>query len=145
MVLLMNLTKGRFGGLFLLLSVIYGYFSVDIPLLPEDKFEVFHAQTLPYWLSGLGIIFSVLLIVLKPVASSASEPLSKSNVLLMFGLMAFTFVLSVALAGFPYHYKYFFSLKLLDFRRTQAQDVGFLAIINPSVGCLYCSSAIIFW
>jgi len=104
MVLLMNLTKDRFGGLlFLLLSVTYGYYAADIPLLPGDKFEVFHAQTLPYWLSGLGVVFSVLLIVLKPVASSAREPLFKSNVLLMFGLMAFTFLFSVALPwlGFP--------------------------------------------
>jgi putative tricarboxylic transport membrane protein len=100
----MNLTKDRFGGLlFLLLSVTYGYYAADIPLLPGDKFEPFHAQTMPYWLSGLGVIFSVLLIGLKPVQATANESLSKSNIVLMLGLMAFTFAFSVALPwlGFP--------------------------------------------
>ena len=47
----MSLTKDRFGGLlFLLLSITYGYYAADIPLLPGDKFEPFHAQTMPYWL-----------------------------------------------------------------------------------------------
>ena len=79
----MNLTKDRFGGLlFLLLSVTYGYYAADIPLLPRDKFEPFHAQTMPYWLSGLGVIFSILLIVLKPATVAENEPLLKSNILL---------------------------------------------------------------
>ena len=100
----MNLTKDRFGGLlFLLLSVSYGYYAADIPLLPRDKFEPFHAQTMPYWLSGLGVIFSILLIVLKPATVAENEPLLKSNILLMLGLMAFTFTFSVVLPwlGFP--------------------------------------------
>tara|TARA_B100000768_G_scaffold173317_1_gene182441 strand:- start:97 stop:558 length:462 start_codon:yes stop_codon:yes gene_type:complete len=100
----MNLTKDRFGGLlFLLLSVTYGYYAADIPLLPGDRFEPFHAQTLPYWLSGLGIIFSILLIGLKSDLSSENDVISNSNLLLMLGLMAFTFAFSVALPwlGFP--------------------------------------------
>lgn len=100
----MNLTKDRFGGLlFLLLSLIYGYYAADIPLLPGDKFEPFHAQTMPYWLSGLGIIFSLLLLVLQPTSPSENESISTSNLMLMFGLMAFTFAFSVALPwlGFP--------------------------------------------
>jgi putative tricarboxylic transport membrane protein len=100
----MNLTKDRFGGLlFLLLSVTYGYYAADIPLLPGDRFEPFHAQTLPYWLSGLGIIFSVLLISLKSEPPSQNEVISRSNLVLMLGLMAFTFAFSVALPwlGFP--------------------------------------------
>lgn len=100
----MKLTKDRFGGLlFLLLSIIYGYYAADIPLLPGDKFEPFHAQTMPYWLSGLGIIFSLLLIVLKPAPSTENESISHSNLRLMLGLMAFTFGFSVALPwlGFP--------------------------------------------
>ena len=100
----MNLTKDRFGGLlFLLLSVTYGYYAANIPLLPGDRFEPFHAQTLPYWLSGLGIIFSVLLIGLKSDLSSENDVISNSNLLLMLGLMAFTFAFSVALPwlGFP--------------------------------------------
>ena len=88
----MNLTKDRFGGLlFLLVSATYGYYAADIPLLPGDKFEPFHAQTMPYWLSSLGIFFSFLLIGLK--------------------------LYSLALVGFSHHYKYFFSLKLLAVRR----------------------------
>lgn len=100
----MSLTKDRFGGLlFLLLSITYGYYAADIPLLPGDKFEPFHAQTMPYWLSGLGVIFSILLIVLKPAPIMESESISNSNLVLMLGLMAFTFVFSVALPwlGFP--------------------------------------------
>ncbi|MFT5930894.1 MAG: putative tricarboxylic transport membrane protein [Oceanospirillaceae bacterium] len=100
----MDLTKDRFGGLlFLLLSVTYGYYAADIPLLPGDRFEPFHAQTLPYWLSGLGIIFSVLLIVLKSDPTSENDAISNSNLVLMLGLMAFTFAFSVALPwlGFP--------------------------------------------
>ncbi|MFT7178462.1 MAG: putative tricarboxylic transport membrane protein [Oceanospirillaceae bacterium] len=100
----MSLTKDRFGGLlFLLLSITYGYYAADIPLLPGDKFEPFHAQTMPYWLSGLGVIFSILLIVLKPAPTIESESISNSNLVLMLGLMAFTFVFSVALPwlGFP--------------------------------------------
>jgi putative tricarboxylic transport membrane protein len=100
----MDLTKDRFGGLlFLLLSVTYGYYAADIPLLPGDRFEPFHAQTLPYWLSGLGIIFSVLLIVLKSDPTSENDAVSNSNLVLMLGLMAFTFAFSVALPwlGFP--------------------------------------------
>ena len=100
----MSLTKDRFGGLlFLLLSITYGYYAADIPLLPGDKFEPFHAQTMPYWLSGLGIIFSILLVVLKPAPTLESESISNSNLVLMLGLMAFTFAFSVALPwlGFP--------------------------------------------
>jgi putative tricarboxylic transport membrane protein len=100
----MDLTKDRFGGLlFLLLSVTYGYYAADIPLLPGDRFEPFHAQTLPYWLSGLGIIFSVLLIILKSDPTSENDAISNSNLVLMLGLMAFTFAFSVALPwlGFP--------------------------------------------
>lgn len=100
----MSLTKDRFGGLlFLLLSITYGYYAADIPLLPGDKFEPFHAQTMPYWLSGLGVIFSILLIVLKPAPTLESESISNSNLVLMLGLMAFTFAFSVALPwlGFP--------------------------------------------
>ena len=100
----MNLTKDRFGGLlFLLVSVTYGYYAADIPLLPGDKFEPFHAQTMPYWLSSLGIIFSFLLIGLKPAPPSENESISNSNLVLMLGLMAFTFAFFVALPwlGFP--------------------------------------------
>ncbi len=100
----MSLTKDRFGGvLFLLLSLSYGYFAADIPLLPGDIYEPFHAQTLPYWLSGLGIILSLLLIVAKAEDESQNAPLLRSNVLLMIGLLALTLLFSVLLPwlGFP--------------------------------------------
>lgn len=100
----MQFSKDRFGGLlFLLLSLTYGYYAADIPLLPGDKFEAFHAQTLPYWLTGLGIVFSVLLIVLKPAKSDSEAPLKRVNVMLMLGLMALTLGFSIALPwlGFP--------------------------------------------
>lgn len=38
----MSLTKDRFGGLlFLLLSITYGYYAADIPLLPGTNLNLF--------------------------------------------------------------------------------------------------------
>lgn len=51
----MTICKDHIGGLiFLLLSVAYGYYAGQIPLLPGDEFEPFHAQTVPNALALLG-------------------------------------------------------------------------------------------
>lgn len=60
----MTLTKDHIGGLvFLCLSVAYGYYAHQIPLLPGDEFEPFHAQTLPNALAWMGGALSLALLV----------------------------------------------------------------------------------
>lgn len=60
----MNICKDHIGGLiFLLLSVAYGVYAGQIPLLPGDEFEPFHAQTVPNALALLcgGLSIALLL------------------------------------------------------------------------------------
>ncbi|EAR60768.1 tripartite tricarboxylate transporter TctB family protein [Neptuniibacter caesariensis] len=60
----MTITKDHIGGLvFLGLSVAYGYYAGQIPLLPGDEFEPFHAQTVPNALALLGSLLSVALLL----------------------------------------------------------------------------------
>ncbi|WP_415881675.1 tripartite tricarboxylate transporter TctB family protein [Neptuniibacter sp. QD34_54] len=59
----MTLCKDHIGGLvFLSLSVAYGYYATQIPLLPGDEFEPFHAQTIPNALAIVGGVLSILLL-----------------------------------------------------------------------------------
>ena len=59
----MVLTKDRIGGLlFLALSIIYGYYALDIRMFPGDQFEPFNAQTLPVVLAWSGAIVSILIL-----------------------------------------------------------------------------------
>lgn len=61
----MTLTKDHIGGLvFLGLSAAYGFYTEQIPLLPGDEFEPFHAQTVPNALATLGLILSVALVLM---------------------------------------------------------------------------------
>ncbi len=60
----MTLTKDQLGGLvFLCLSVAYGYYAREIPLLPGDEFEPFNAQTLPNALAFIGGALALALLV----------------------------------------------------------------------------------
>ncbi|WP_286239199.1 tripartite tricarboxylate transporter TctB family protein [Neptuniibacter halophilus] len=60
----MFLSKDHIGGLvFLALSVAYGYYAGQIPLLPGDEFEPFHAQTVPNALALFGTLLSIALLV----------------------------------------------------------------------------------
>lgn len=60
----MTITKDHIGGLvFLCLSVAYGYYARDIPLLPGDEFEPFTARSVPHALAWIGGILSLALIV----------------------------------------------------------------------------------
>ena len=59
----MTLSKERIGALFfLVLSLAYGYMAYQIRLYPGDELEAMTARTLPIVLSGLGIVFSLILI-----------------------------------------------------------------------------------
>ena len=60
----MTITKDHIGGLvFLCLSVAYGYYARDIPLLPGDEFEPFTARSVPNALAWIGGVLSLALIV----------------------------------------------------------------------------------
>ncbi|KEI70272.1 tripartite tricarboxylate transporter TctB family protein [Endozoicomonas elysicola] len=94
----MTLSKDQIGSLvFLCLSLSYGYYAGQIPLLPGDEFEPFHAQTLPYALAGLGALFSFLLLASSSMAGSRSEAKS-SNASLDFSLVAKLLALIVLFA-----------------------------------------------
>ena len=59
----MSLNKERIGALFFLtLSIVYGYLSYQIKLYPGDEMEAMTARTLPLFLSGMGIVFSLILL-----------------------------------------------------------------------------------
>lgn len=60
----MTITKNHIGGMiFLCLSIAYGYYAQQIPLLPGDQFEAFHARSLPTTLAALGTLLSIALLV----------------------------------------------------------------------------------
>jgi putative tricarboxylic transport membrane protein len=60
----MTLTKERIGAMFfLVLSIVYGFLAYEIKLYPGDEMEAMTARTLPLFLSGLGILFSLNLLV----------------------------------------------------------------------------------
>ncbi len=57
-------SKKIIGGMFfLLLSLIYGWYSLSIPLF-SSQVETFTARTLPLYIAVAGVILSVLLLVL---------------------------------------------------------------------------------
>jgi putative tricarboxylic transport membrane protein len=61
---MMNVSKDHISGVvFLFVSVVYGYYGYQIPLMPGDEFQVFNAQTLPIALGFLGAILSIILLL----------------------------------------------------------------------------------
>ena len=59
----MTLTKERIGAMFfLVLSIVYGYLAYQIKLYPGDELDAMTARTLPFFLSGLGILLSLVLL-----------------------------------------------------------------------------------
>ncbi len=67
------MTKDKVGAaFFLILSIVYGWAAVDIPLTFVGEDEVFTARTLPYALSSVGIVISLLILIL-PSGSSAGK------------------------------------------------------------------------
>lgn len=60
----MTLSRDHVGGLiFLVLSIAYGYYTQQIPLLPGDEYEPFTARTLPGALAVAGAVLAFLQIV----------------------------------------------------------------------------------
>ena len=59
-----SLNRDRFGALLILtFSIAYGVFALQIPLLPFQRTSAFTAQTLPFALTGLGVLLSLALLV----------------------------------------------------------------------------------
>jgi putative tricarboxylic transport membrane protein len=59
------MNNSRVGGvLFLILSVLYGYYANDIPLDFWSEQEAFNARSMPRIIAGAGIVTSILLIML---------------------------------------------------------------------------------
>ena len=86
----MTLSKERIGALFfLVLSIAYGYSASEIRLHPGDEYEAMTARTLPYVLSGLGVVLSFALLLggrhEKPPAGTLSR-LDWKPVLLLLGI-----------------------------------------------------------
>ncbi len=88
----MTITKDHIGGLvFLCLSVAYGYYARDIPLLPGDEFEPFTARSVPNALAWIGGVLSLALIV-----TAVSDPAQKLRLTgLDFGLVSKLLILVV--------------------------------------------------
>ena len=59
----------RIAVVFLVIALIYGYTAYTYPLLPFELYMVFLPNTMPMALSGLGILFS-LIIILTPERSA---------------------------------------------------------------------------
>ncbi|WP_210394834.1 tripartite tricarboxylate transporter TctB family protein [Motiliproteus sediminis] len=94
----MTLTKDHIGGLvFLCLSVAYGYYAGQIPLLPGDEFEPFHARTVPNTLALLGGALSLALLVTASRAREDRLSLRGYDFGLVGWLLALTVLFALAL------------------------------------------------
>jgi len=89
------LCRDRVGGLiFLIFCLTYGYQTTQIPLFPGDEYAPFTARTLPWMLTGAGVFFSLLLIVM-------AQPNEKSGATLDFDWrLLITFILLMTAYGF---------------------------------------------
>ncbi|MFT6925266.1 MAG: putative tricarboxylic transport membrane protein [Psychromonas sp.] len=89
------LCRDRVGGLiFLIFCLTYGYQTTLIPLYPGDEYAPFTARTLPWMLTGAGILSSLLLIVM-------AQPDEKSGAVLGFDWkLLITFILLMTAYGF---------------------------------------------
>ena len=66
----------RIAVVFLVIALIYGYTAYTYPLLPFELYMVFLPNTMPMALSGLGILFSLIIILTpkKPAAGGGEAP-----------------------------------------------------------------------
>ena len=78
------LTKDRIGALLLLaFSLVYGYLSQSIRLLPFQQNVAFHARTMPEILTVLAVVLALLLLMMPP----SQDKLSLSGLKLGKGLL----------------------------------------------------------
>ncbi|WP_136679924.1 tripartite tricarboxylate transporter TctB family protein [Neptunomonas sp. XY-337] len=94
----MTMTKDHIGGLiFLLLSIAYGYYARQIPLLPGDEFEPFHAQSLPNALAIIGAALALVLLITASKQPDDRLQLSGYHFLLVAKLLLLTVAFALAL------------------------------------------------
>ncbi|WP_370278680.1 tripartite tricarboxylate transporter TctB family protein [Pontibacterium sp.] len=94
----MNICKDHIGGMtFLLLSVAYGYYAGQIPLLPGDEYEPFTAQTVPSALAILGGILSIALLVTADRGEGSSLKLRGYDFSLVAKLLVLVVIFALAL------------------------------------------------
>lgn len=94
----MTLCKDHIGGLvFLSLSVAYGYYATQIPLLPGDEFEPFHAQTIPNALAIFGGFLSILLLATTRASQEQTLSLRGYDFALVFKLLLLVALFAIAL------------------------------------------------
>lgn len=73
------MTKDKAGAaFFLILSIVYGWLALDIPLTFVGEDEVFTARTLPYALSIVGIIISSLILILPSATSEKKAKVTEA-------------------------------------------------------------------
>jgi len=82
--------------IFLLVCLLYGYQTTQIPLFPGDEYEPFTARTLPSLLTGLGIVLSLMLLAsAKPDQHSGAT--MDFNWKLLIGFLALMAIYGVGL------------------------------------------------
>lgn len=94
----MNICKDHIGGMtFLLLSVAYGYYAGQIPLLPGDEYEPFTAQTVPSALAILGGFLSIALLVTADRGEGSALKLHGYDFSLVAKLLVLVVIFALAL------------------------------------------------
>ncbi len=95
----MRLTKDHIGGLiFLLVSIVYGYFAHEIRMFPGDQMEPFNAQTLPRALGWVGVLLGVCMLVNAQRDNSGQLSFSGMEVKLVLQLMLLVWLFAQALS-----------------------------------------------
>ncbi len=93
----MRITRERIGALFfLMLSIAYGYYAGEIRLYPGDELDPMTARTLPYVLSAMGVVFSLVLLVSANKTGSGAS-LDNLNWKPVASLMGLTLLYGIAL------------------------------------------------
>ncbi|MEH6627552.1 MAG: tripartite tricarboxylate transporter TctB family protein [Motiliproteus sp.] len=94
----MIITKDHIGGLvFLCLSVAYGYYAGQIPMLPGDEFEPFNAQTVPSALAAMGAVLSLALLLTSRMDPNKRLRLSGYDFVLVGMLLVLVMLFAIAL------------------------------------------------
>ncbi len=94
----MIITKDHIGAMvFLCLSVAYGYYAGQIPMLPGDEFEPFNAQTVPSALAVLGAVLSLVLLVSTRMDTNQRLRLGGYDFVLVALLLVLVMLFAIAL------------------------------------------------
>jgi hypothetical protein len=143
------MSRDRIGALLLLVFfVAYGYLSTSITLLPFQLNQAFHARTAPQFLTFVGIVLGLFLLVVpgddRPVDTSG---MTFTRVAVLCGLMIF-YGLTVRLLGFHSFHQHVLDGRLLDDgrapmvgadRRVDPRGRWVLAVDDAGARCVRCA------